>query len=172
METTPPPSVCLFVCDIISAINPFGRFSLNSVWWLFIKNFPSKHEFRESRSNDSCVIHRDVNEFLAVLCIFIELFCWNSIRKFSHKTQLNYEFHEYRFRKRPILFRSLMNLYTFFASLFPEFGSKSIKRDLHIILFRSFKCHESRRRKWRIFLMSVNEITCTFLSRYLMISWE
>jgi hypothetical protein len=64
-------SIRLSVCDIISATNPFGGFSLNSVWELFIKNVPSKHEFRESRSSDSCAVHRDVIEYLAVFSIFI-----------------------------------------------------------------------------------------------------
>ena len=72
METTPHPS--LSVCNIISATNPLGGFSSNSVWELFIKNFRSKREFRESRSGDGCAIHRDENEFLAVLSVFIELF--------------------------------------------------------------------------------------------------
>lgn len=117
------PSACLW---LNIPTNLFGGFSSNSEWELFIKNFPSKHEFGESRSSDSCAIHRDANEFLAVLSTFIELFWWNSIYKISQKNPLNYEFHEYRCRERHLLFRSLMDLYPFFPRLLPEFVSKSM----------------------------------------------
>ena len=61
-----------------------------------------------------------------------------------------------------------MNLYPFFPSLLPDFGPKSMTRDLYIILFGSFKCLEIERRKWPALFMSAIEIKFTFVSCYSM----
>ena len=86
----PHPPFRLSICHSVSEINPFVRFSWNSVHDFYTKSVSSMRAFREKRHRYSCTLLKGVSEFVLASTIFLDGFVWTGYRKSSPKWQINH----------------------------------------------------------------------------------
>ena len=68
------PSVYSSACGLVLPNKPFVGFSWKYFTWVYCKKLSSKREFRENWLSYSHMLHKEANEFLDTLHIYL-LFC-------------------------------------------------------------------------------------------------